>query len=195
MSNENIARALDSDAPLTTSKHRDDVADLAADDLGWSGAAIVGRTVTIGRPRDEVYAFVRDFQNFPRFMENIESVTENGADGRSHWTIKAPAGSTVEWDSILIEDVPGEVIAWESAENADIRNTGRLEFRDAPAGRGTEITATIVYDPPGGDIGRWIAKLFQREPKVQARRDMRRLKQLLETGEIATNESPNGRSA
>ncbi|HEY0053691.1 MAG TPA: SRPBCC family protein, partial [Caulobacteraceae bacterium] len=105
--------------------------------------------------------------------------------------IEAPAGRTVEWDSVLTEDVEGEVIAWESAEGAEIRNSGRIEFRDNSAGRGTEVTATIAYDPPGGDLGKLIAKLFQKEPKIQARRDLRRFKQLMETGEISTAAAPD----
>ena len=105
---------------------------------------------------------------------------------RSHWVVAAPAGESVEWDSVITEDMPGEAIAWESVEGAEVKNAGRIEFRDAAPGRGTVVTATIVYDLPGGQIGQMIAKLFQREPKMQARRDLRRFKQLLETGEIAT---------
>jgi uncharacterized membrane protein len=86
----------------------------------------------------------------------------------------------------VTEDRPGELIAWVSEEGADVPNSGRIEFRDAPGGRGTWVTATIIYDPPAGIIGKVIAKMFQREPHIQARRDLRRLKQLMETGEIAT---------
>jgi uncharacterized membrane protein len=166
------------------------VAEEAAEALGWDEAAVVGRSVTINLPREQVYAFWRDFQNFPRFMENVRSVTL-GDDRRSHWVVAAPGGESVEWDSLITEDVPGEVIAWESAEGADVKNAGRVEFRDAAPGRGTMVTATIAYDPPAGRIGQLIAKLFQREPKVQARRDLRRFKQLLETGEIATARNHN----
>ena len=77
------------------------------------------------------------------------------------------------------------MIAWASTEGADIPNSGRIEFRDA-GDRGTIVTATIAYDPPAGIIGKVVAKLFQREPAIQARRDLRRFKQLMETGEIAT---------
>lgn len=190
MSDQKIERALESDAPLSASVHQRDVAKEAAEDRGWHEAALVGRTVTINRPRAELYAFWRDFRNLAAFMENVESVTPG--DGRtSHWVVKAPAGKTVEWDSVLTEDVPDEVLAWESVEGADIRNTGRIEFRDSTAGRGTEVTATIVYDPPGGDLGKLIAKLFQKEPKVQARRELRRFKQLMETGEVSTSEAPD----
>ena len=187
---DNVERALDSDAPLTAAVHQRDVAHEAAEARSWHEAALVGRTVTVNRPREELYAFWRDFRNLARFMENVESVRVDD-DRRSHWVVKAPGGKTVEWDSVLTEEEEGRVLAWESAPDADIKNTGRIEFRDAPPGRGTEITATIVYDPPGGDLGKLIAKLFQKEPKIQARRDLRRFKQLMETGEISTSEAPD----
>jgi uncharacterized membrane protein len=187
---DNVERALDSDAPLTAAVHQRDVAHEAAEARSWHEAALVGRTITVNRPRDELYAFWRDFRNLARFMENVESVRVDD-DRRSHWVIKAPGGKTLEWDSVLTEDEEGRALAWESVEDADIKNAGRIEFRDAPPGRGTEVTATIVYDPPGGDLGKLIAKLFQREPKIQARRDLRRFKQLMETGEISTSEAPD----
>ncbi|UAL10095.1 SRPBCC family protein [Caulobacter segnis] len=185
MSDESIARALQSDAPLTAAVRQRDVANAVAEERGWHEAALVGRTITINRPRAELYAFWRDFRNLALFMENVERVTP-GDDRRSHWVVRAPAGRTVEWDSILTEEVENELLAWESAEGADIKNAGRIEFRDAPPGRGTQITATIVYEPLGGDLGKLVAKLFQKEPKIQARRELRRFKQLIETGEIST---------
>jgi uncharacterized membrane protein len=148
--------------------------------------ALVERTVTINRPRHELYAFWRDFGNLPLVMENIESVTELD-ERRSHWVVRAPAGTTVEWDSVIVEDVPDELISWQSEADADITHSGRIDFRDAPGGRGTLVTATIAYDPPAGAAGKLVAKLFQREPKIQARRDLRRFKQFMETGEIATS--------
>lgn len=190
MSSERAERALDSDAPLTAAKHQRDVAGEVAEELSWHEAALVGRTVTINAPRSEVYAFWRDLRNLPLFMENIESITL-GDDRRSHWVVKAPAGQTVEWNSVITEDVENERIAWTSVEDADVRNTGLIEFRDGPPGRGTQVTATIVYDPPGGDLGKLIAKMFGKEPKVQTRRDLRRFKQLLETGEISTSRAPD----
>jgi uncharacterized membrane protein len=152
--------------------------------------ALVAKTVTINRPRQALYAFWRDFRNLPLFMENIESVTVLD-EHRSHWKVKAPADTTVEWDSVIIEDIPGQVIEWRSVEKASVKNSGRIEFRDSPNGRGTWVSAVIAYDPPAGKLGQAIAKLFGREPKIQARRDLRRFKQLMETGEIATSEPPN----
>ena len=189
MSEENVERALESDAPLSAAVHQRDLAHEAAGARGWHQAAVVGRTVTINRPRAELYAFWRDFRNLARFLENIERV-DISDERRSHWVIKAPAGRTVEWDSQITEDEPDRLIAWESVAG-DIKNTGRIEFSDAAPGRGTLVNATIVYDPPAGDVGKLIATLFQKEPKVQARRDLRRFKQMMETGEISTSAAPD----
>lgn len=155
--------------------------------LGREGA-LVGRTVTINRPRSEVYARWRDFSRFPEFMENVRSVTVLDQT-RSRWVIEAPAGTTVEFETRITEDRPDELIAWESDEDADVRNSGRVTFREAPGGRGTEVEAVISYDPPAGAVGRMAAKLFQREPNIQVRRELKRFKQLMEAGEIATAET------
>lgn len=182
---EDISKVARDDAPLSTSKHRAAAVDAATDALvAARGDTLVARAVTINRPCPELYAYFRDFDNLATFMENIERV-DVVDDTRSHWVVKAPAGRTVEWDAIVTDEVPGEYFAWASEPGADIANSGRVEFRDAGA-RGTVVTATLLYDPPGGAIGRVIAKLFQREPAIQARRDLRRFKQLMETGEIAT---------
>jgi uncharacterized membrane protein len=155
-----------------------------------SDAAIAARSVTVGRPRSEVFAFFRDFSNLARFMENIERVDVID-EKHSHWVVKAPADHTVEWDSVLTAETPDELLAWESGPDAEVKNRGRVEFRDAPGGRGTEIHATIIYEPPAGALGKVIATLFQKEPGLQAKRDLRRLKMLLETGEIATTAYPD----
>lgn len=153
------------------------------------GDVLLARSVSINRPRRELYEFWRDFRNLPLFMENIESVTAVDAV-RSHWRVKGPAESTVEWDSILTEDVPGELLAWTSVEGSAVPNTGRIEFKDSSNGRGTVVTATIAYDPPATKLGALIAKMLGKEPKIQARRDLRRFKQLMETGEVPTAQPP-----
>jgi len=169
------------DAPAATAKSSDRRAETG------DGSVSV-HTETINRSRAELYAFWRDFTNLPRVMENVVSVT---ADGKlSHWTVTGPNGN-LEWDAEIIEDVPDRLIAWRSAEGADIEHSGCIEFRDAPPGRGSWVTATIAYKPPAGIIGKAVAKLSQKEPAIQSRRDLRRFKQYCETGEIATSTPPN----
>lgn len=180
----------DSDAPLSTARDNDVAASAGREDE----SEIVGRTVTINRPADEIYAFWRDFSNLAMVMENIERV-DVVDHRRSHWVVKAPAGNEVEWDSVVTDDQPGRLIAWQSVEGADVKSSGQIEFLDAAPGRGTIVRATITYDPPGGVIAQWVAKLLQREPNVQTRRDMRRLKQFLETGEVTSSASPSGRAS
>ena len=172
------------DAPLAASK-QGDAAAIARDNIPQAqGNSFASWAVTINRPRQELYGYWRDFANLASFMENVERI-EVRDTSRSHWVVKAPAGRTVEWDALVTDERDGEMIAWTSDEGADVPNSGRVEFRDAGE-RGTVVTATILYDPPGGIIGKVVAKMFQREPNIQVRRDLRRLKQLMETGEIAT---------
>jgi uncharacterized membrane protein len=157
-------------------------------------ANLVGNTVTIGRERQKLYEEWRDFTRFPRFMENVESVEKIDAT-RSRWTIKAPAGSSVELVTRISDDKPGQTIAWASEPDSEIKTEGRVEFLDAGSGRGTMVRLVMRYQPPGGILGKGVAKLFQREPKIQSRRDLHRFKSLMETGEIATNASPSGRAS
>ncbi|HVQ10151.1 MAG TPA: SRPBCC family protein [Allosphingosinicella sp.] len=177
------------DAPATAARDSDRQAAAAGRD---GEDAVIGRTITINRPRDEIYAFWRDFSNLAAVMENVARIEVIDAR-RSRWVVKAPAGKTVEWESVIIDDEPGRLIAWQSVEGADIASSGRVEFLDAAPGRGTMVRATFAYDPPAGGLGEWIAKFFQREPNVQTRRDLRRLKQFLETGEVTSSAGPSGR--
>lgn len=154
--------------------------------------ALIGRSVTINLPRREVYDRWRDFTRFPDFMDNVHSV-EKLSERQSRWIIEAPAGKTVELVTEITHDVPGERIAWKSVEGSEITTAGQAMFSDAAPGRGTVVQLVMTYSPPGGTIGKLVAKLFQREPAIQARRDLRRFKQLLETGEVTVNASPSAR--
>ncbi len=149
---------------------------------------IAGRSVLINRPRDELYAYWRDFQNLPTFMENLKAVRAEGGKV-STWVVKAPAGRTVEVETEVVADRRGEVIAWASTPDSTIETRGRVTFKDAPGGRGTYVTLVVAYDPPGGVLGKWAAKLTRREPEVQARVELKRFKMLMETGEIATSDN------
>ena len=166
------------DAPLIAARHQ------AGED------AVVGRTVTIARPRAEVFAFWRDFSNLPAVMENVRRITPIGED-ENDWVVEGPMGRAVHLRTRTVGVVEGERIGWRSLEGSDVETHGEVTFRDAPqrgegGDRGTEVSLTIAYDPPGGAAGRVIAKAFQAEPRLQARRDLKRLKMLLETGEVST---------
>jgi uncharacterized membrane protein len=151
----------------------------------FNDMAVVGRSVTITKPRAEMFAYWRDFANLPQFMENVEAVEVDG--DLTTWTIRAPAGSTVQVKTRIVAEKQGEQITWRSVEGSDIETEGKVMFRDAPGDRGTEVEALIAYRPPAGAAGRMIATLFQAEPAIQSRRDLKRFKMLMETGEVATS--------
>lgn len=160
------------DAPVTASK------------TAQSDRALSAEAVTIARPAQELYDFWRDPANLAQIMDNVVSIEPLGAD-RSRWTVRGPGDTRYSWEAVITDDQPGRSITWQSAEGADVDNSGRIEFEEAGA-RGTVVRATIAYDPPGGTMGKLVAKLLRREPRVQSRYELRRFKQLMETGEIST---------
>ena len=179
---------------ISAQKDKRDKRNQTADDApgftgrrGFGAYDVVGRTVTIARPREELFAFWKDFANLSTFMENIVSVRPTGADGRAVWTILAPAGRTVEVETEVVKEEPGKLIAWRSIPGSQIDTEGRVSFTDAPGDRGTRVSVRVAYKPPAGELGRMVAKLFMREPAVQARHDLKRFKMLMEAGEIATS--------
>lgn len=156
--------------------------------LRIGGPVHVKAAITLKRPRNEVYGFWHNFENLPRFMAHLESVQVLD-ERRSRWKAKAPVGSTVEWEAEIIEDRPNELIAWRSLPDSTVPNTGSVQFRDAPGGRGTEVLVELRYQPPGGKIGALIAKLFGEEPEQQVKGDLRRFKQVMEIGEIVHSDA------
>lgn len=148
----------------------------------------VNRSVVMNRSVEDLYQFWRNFENLPQFMQHLESV-EIIDDRRSRWVAKAPAGTTVKWEAEIIDDEPNELIAWRSVENSDIENSGFVLFEDAPGGRGTLVSVALEYRPLGGVLGAAIAKLFGEEPSQQLSTDLRRFKQLMETGEVVLSDS------
>jgi uncharacterized membrane protein len=147
----------------------------------------VEKTVTIDKPVDELYRFWRDFANLPRFMKHLKHVTVID-EKRSHWIASAPIGNSVEWDAEIVREEENRLIAWASVEGADVDNSGFVRFQPAPAGRGTEVKVVLEYSPPGGAIAAAAAKLFGEDAEQQIGDDLRRFKQFMETGEIATVE-------
>jgi uncharacterized membrane protein len=151
-------------------------------------SAEVTKTLTIGLPAEEVYRFWRNFENLPRFMAHLESVVVHG-DRRSRWTAKGPGGKTFSWEAEITQDRPNELISWRSTAGADVPNTGTVRFLPAPGGRGTELRVDLKYDPPAGLFGASVAKLFGKEPGEQIEGDLRRFKQVMETGEVLNSDA------
>jgi uncharacterized membrane protein len=145
-------------------------------------------TILINRSPEEVYQFWKDLRNIPRFMRYIESV-EVRDERRSHWRAGLPGGASVEWDAVLTEDRPNRLIAWRSLEGSDVHLSGTVRFDPAPGNRGTMLRVDMQYAPPGGRISQRIAKLLRMGPEIQLKRDLRALKQLIETGEVARSEA------
>jgi uncharacterized membrane protein len=154
--------------------------------LGGHRGVHVDESVTINRPVEELYHFWRNLENLPRFMRHLESV-ERVTDTLSRWRAKGPAGVTVEWNAEIINEVKPQVIGWKSIEGSDVASAGSVNFDDAGAGRGTRVRVRLQYSPPGGKAGAAFAKLFGRDAATEIREDLRRFKQLIETGEIARN--------
>ncbi len=148
----------------------------------------VQKAITINRPPEEIYRFWRTLENLPRFMAHLESVRELD-DRRSYWKAHAPLGLTVEWTAEIVEERPNELISWRSVKESRVPNSGNVRFVRAPGDRGTEVHLDIRYDPPAGAVGATIAKLFGKEPSQQVDGDLRRLKQVLETGEVVHSDA------
>jgi uncharacterized membrane protein len=161
---------------------------IARDRRRRAGSVEATEAITLNRPRSEVYGFWRNFENLPRFMAHLESV-DVVDERRSRWKAKAPAGMTVEWEAETVEDRPNELITWRSLPDSEVPNSGKVQFRDAPGNRGTEVIVELRYQPPGGKIGALVARLFGEEPSQQVKGDLRRLKQVLEVGEVVHSDA------
>lgn len=128
---------------------------------------------------EQAYQYWRNFENFPNFMEHVESVQVTGQT-LSHWRVKGPAGTSVEWDAEIVRDDPGTLISWQALPGAVISHQGGVRFREAPGGQGTEVSLDIVYSQPGGTAGGLAAKLLGEHPQQQVSEDLRRFKQLID---------------
>jgi uncharacterized membrane protein len=155
--------------------------------LGLRSGKVTRKSITINRSPEEIYAFWRNFENLPRFMNHLKAVTVTG-EGHSHWVAKGPVGTEVEWDAEVIADEPNELIAWRSLPGSTVENAGTVRFERATGGRGTVVRVDLQYRPPAGALGATIAKLFGQSPEKQIPVDLMRIKQLLETGEITRTE-------
>lgn len=157
--------------------------------VAQDGSPRVSAGVTVNRSAEDAYALWRDFSRLPTFMTHLESVSEDG----KRWTATGPGGRTVEWDAEIVDDVPAERLSWRSTAGADVDNAGTVTFGPAPGGRGTEVRVELSYDPPAGKLGNAVARLLGEDPHQQVTDDLRRFKQIMETGEVVRSPaSPEG---
>ena len=157
----------------------------SADSREFAKDVHIGTSIAIDASPTELYSFWRQLSNLPLFMSNLVSVTP--IDGtRSHWIAKGIGSSKVEWDAEIVNDIENELIAWRSLENSDVVNAGSVRFEKGTSGRGTVVRVTMNYNPPAGKVGDVIAHVAKASPEQLIKEDLRRLKQLIERGEVAT---------
>lgn len=142
--------------------------------------ARVEHEVTINRPAEELYRIWRNLENLPIFMENLVSVHEVD-DLRSIWVAKAPAGTVVKWDAEIINDIPNELIAWQTLEGSGVDIAGSVHF-DAIDNRSTTLRVVFRYDPPADGLGIWLARATGRDPQREIEEDLARFKAIMEIG-------------
>jgi uncharacterized membrane protein len=146
---------------------------------------VANSSVLLNCTPEEAFRFWRDFENLPLFMRHIDSVTIL-SDRRSRWVAAGPLGQPIEWQAEIVAERENELISWRSLDDSQIQVDGFVEFRPATGRRGTVVAASIIYSPPGGRLGSRVAKLLGKDPSFLMKNDLRRLKALIETGEIPT---------
>lgn len=146
-------------------------------------------SITINRPAEELYRFWRNFENLPQVMTHLKSVRSLGED-RSHWEARGPAGTPVEWNAVLINDIENKLIAWRSLDGSDLISAGSVHF-DPRQGGSTQVTVILQYSvAPGGRLGTVIAGLLGDDPSKQIEEDLWRLKQTMEDKRLLIAPSP-----
>lgn len=146
---------------------------------------VLDQAITINAGRDELYNYWRDLTNLPNFAPRLTRV-EVLDEIRSRWHVQAAQGREVVWESEITHDRPGSEIAWRALHNTVLTHFGSVQFRDAPGGRGTVVAVHLEYVPPAGALGAALARMTGQAPERYVTDALRRLKQLIEVGEIVT---------
>ena len=152
----------------------------------------VEESVIIDRTPDDLYSFWRNFENLPRFMRHLKSVTRIDSL-RSHWVAKGPVGTNVEWDAEIHNEIENELLAWRSLPGSEVGNAGSVHFRPIAEGRSTEVRVVLSYDPPAGRVGAAVARLFGEEPSQQVADDLLHFKDVMEADDETTVPRPRTR--
>lgn len=150
-----------------------------------AGTADVERSITIDADPEELHEVWRDPEQLSRIVGHVGEVTAAGED-RWRWTVRGPRGRELTWETRIVEERPGELLRWESAADATVPNEGALRFAPAPGDRGTAVTLSVSFDPPGGALGTAALERLDVVPDALAGTALRRFKSLVETGEVPT---------
>jgi uncharacterized membrane protein len=162
------------------SAQRDTVSPVASVERG--AGIKIEKSIFVNRPREEMYRFWRNFENLPRFMDHLESVTILDVS-RSHWVVRGPMGTRIEWDAEIHNEIPNELIAWRTLPGSEVNHAGSVHFEPDLPGPGTTVRVILRYEPPAGKPGAMVASLFGEEPAQQITDDLRRFKQVMEAGD------------
>ena len=146
---------------------------------GRRRAAEIRMSFVIGQPVERVFAFCRDFENYPRFIGALRSVEDYG-DGRSRWCASTPSGGTIEWNTITTKYVPNSVIAWQTVAGSPVHATGVLRF--TPENGRTCLQVSISYELLGdSEMRDALAALVTPPRRAQLEADLRKFASYLET--------------
>jgi uncharacterized membrane protein len=148
-------------------------------------------SVTVAVPAVQAYELWRLLEGLPTFLAHVDEVRATGPE-TSHWRASAPFGAAVEWDAKIVDDVPGELLAWQSLAGGAVSNAGDVRFLRAPGGRGTEIHVTLHYRISGARAAAALARYFGEHPAQLLDDELRRFKQVAETGEVVRSEGAPG---
>jgi uncharacterized membrane protein len=148
----------------------------------------IDKTIAVNAPADRLYRIWRNLENLPRVMSHLERVTVTGGN-RSRWAVRAPTGPTIEWDAEIINERPGELIAWRSVDDSTVDSAGSVRFERAPGGQATLVHVSLQYDPPGGRFGHAVASLLGQDAGRQIEEDLERFKRAVEAGHFGARSS------
>lgn len=152
----------------------------------------IQRSISINSSPMELYRFCREASNLPRILNYVESVTKT-AERQLRWRVRGPNGHPIEWDTKIIEDRPGELVSWRSLHEAPIEHSGSIRFTPGKNSRGVIVRVEILHRPLRRGISARLQMLWRRTD-FHVSEGLRRLKAIMETGEIpTTNGQPSGR--
>jgi uncharacterized membrane protein len=148
-------------------------------------AVDIQKTISVDAPVHRVFALWAGYQSFPRFMSHVRQVEDLG-NGRSHWIVTGPAGTTVEWDAVITSYIPNQVLAWQTEPNSMLQHAGLVRFRSNSDGS-TIVNIRLTYNPGVGELGHLVASLFGADPKRQMDDDLLRMKTFIEMGKAPSD--------